>query len=89
MDLTECRAEIDVLDAQIIELFQKRMEVCAEVAAYKKAHGLPVLNAGREDAKLADVAARTKPELRPSLDDLYRQIFRISREYQTKLLGQA
>ena len=34
-DLQECRQKIDEIDSQIVELFEKRMKVCEEVADYK------------------------------------------------------
>ena len=34
-DLQECRRKIDEIDNQMVELFEKRMKVCEEVAEYK------------------------------------------------------
>lgn len=34
-DLLECRKEIDVIDKEILRLFEKRMKVCEDVAEYK------------------------------------------------------
>lgn len=49
MDLNELRRDIDGLDREIIDTFCKRMELCKQVAAYKKANGLPVFQTARED----------------------------------------
>ena len=38
MDLEECRREIDVLDRDLTKILERRMQVVAEVAAYKKEH---------------------------------------------------
>ena len=46
--LDEYRAQIDAIDAQIVDLFQRRMAVTGQVGEYKAARGLPVLDAGRE-----------------------------------------
>ena len=35
IDLSISRAEIDKIDSQIVQLFEKRMEVANEVAKYK------------------------------------------------------
>ena len=35
VDLQECRREIDEIDDKILRLFEKRMQVCEDVAAYK------------------------------------------------------
>lgn len=48
MELSEIRNEIDKLDKQIQNLFEERMLLCQDVARYKKAHNMPVFQAGRE-----------------------------------------
>jgi|YelNatPaOPRAMG01_1025707.scaffolds.fasta_scaffold117367_2 chorismate mutase-like protein len=45
--LEEYRAEIDHLDAQLIDIVARRLHVCCRVAEYKRAHGLPVLQPER------------------------------------------
>ena len=32
MDLTELRQRIDAIDAQMVELFEQRMDICRQVA---------------------------------------------------------
>ena len=51
MDLQELRRRIDRIDDELVRLFAERMDVAAEVAAYNKEKGLPVLDASREQAK--------------------------------------
>ena len=57
MDLNEIRVRIDAVDNQLLKLFLERMELAEEVAAYKQAHNLPILNKERERAVLAKVTA--------------------------------
>jgi 4-amino-4-deoxychorismate mutase len=45
--LEQFRQEIDALDAQIIEVLGKRFEVCRQVAHFKKAEGIPMMQPGR------------------------------------------
>ena len=52
-DLIELRQEIDEIDQQIVELFEKRMDVSAGVARYKIANGKKVFDKEREHEKLA------------------------------------
>ena len=59
MDLNDYRRQIDEIDTQLLALFAQRMEVAAGIAAYKKEHGLPVLDSGRERQKLLDIAAKS------------------------------
>ena len=50
MELSEYRVKIDEIDRKLIGLFAERMDVAAGIAAYKKEHGLPVLDPARERA---------------------------------------
>ena len=59
MELSDYRNQIDHIDKELIRLFAERMDVAAEIAAYKKEHGLAVLDPARERAKLLDVAEQT------------------------------
>lgn len=47
-DLTKLRDEIDIIDDQIVRLFERRMGVAENVAAYKRSVGKPVLDKERE-----------------------------------------
>ena len=64
MDINDYRKQIDEIDDQMVELFARRMAVASEIARYKQEKGLPVLDAGRERAKLNDVCAKAPAELR-------------------------
>ena len=55
-DLTELRGKIDSIDAQMVDLFKERMSVSRDIAAYKKAHSMPTLDAGRERTKFSKSA---------------------------------
>ena len=63
MELKDYRNRLDEIDSQIIALFKERMETVADIAAYKKEHGLPVLAAGREKEILDRVRAESGEEL--------------------------
>lgn len=62
-DLKELRGQIDSIDAQLVDLFKQRMNVSRDIAAYKKAHSMPTLDAGRERALLAKVGEQAGEEL--------------------------
>ena len=55
MELNEIRDRIDQIDDRILSLFLERMECAEEVAKYKKANNLPILNKTREREILAEV----------------------------------
>ena len=86
-DLTQCRAELDAIDSQLVALFEQRMRVSREVALYKHAHRLNILDASREDAVLQSRAAQaTDDALRQPVVTLFREIMRLSREEQRRVL---
>ena len=56
-DLNEIRQEIDALDEELVRLFCRRMDCSRQVAAYKQARQMPVLNEEREKQVLDMVRA--------------------------------
>jgi len=85
MSLQELRTKIDAIDQDLIRLFESRMDVAAEIAAYKLENNLPVLDAARERDKLADIAASSREEMQTYVQMLYSNIFELSRSYQSEL----
>lgn len=63
--LETLRQEIDSIDAQIFALFEQRLAVAKQVGAYKKEHGLSVLDSSRENAKKDQIKATVSNELEP------------------------
>lgn len=87
LDLKEIRKEIDVIDEKLVELFEERMELCRDVAAYKFATGKPVLDRRREAEKIDSLTKLAKDDFsRHGIEELFRQIMSMSRKYQYKLL---
>ena len=86
-DLQECRQRIDEIDTQIVELFEKRMKVCEEVARYKIHTGKKVLDPEREHAKLEDIRKKAHGAFNKlGAQELFQQIMAISRKRQYQLL---
>ena len=75
MDLAELRQESDQIDEKLVALFAARMKASEQVAAYKKEHNLPVMDAGRERQKRVEVASMVDSELQTATDALYSLIF--------------
>ena len=63
IDLQECRKEIDVIDKEILRLFEKRMEVCEDVAEYKIHTGKQVLDPKREPVSYTHLTLPTIPDV--------------------------
>lgn len=87
MSLEELRGQIDQIDDQLVQLFRQRMEVAAQIADEKKVQKLPVLDAGREREKLADVAEKSPEDLQDYTRVLYSLLFELSRSYQDKRMN--
>ena len=86
-DLENCRQEIDEIDAELVRLFERRMGVCRDVALYKQAHYMDILNAAREEAVLKSRAQQAgDPALAQSVMALFTEIMRLSREEQRRYL---
>lgn len=63
------------------------MEVAREIAEYKRANGLPVRDAAREEAVLSKVAVLAGPAHTPYLKSIYTALLAASRAYQENLLA--
>ena len=87
MDLTELRQRIDAIDAQMVELFEQRMDICRQVAEYKIAAGKNVLDKSREAQKLEKVRSLASNEFNGfCVVELFEQIMSMSRKLQYRLL---
>ncbi len=85
--LQKARQEIDLTDREMAILFERRMKAVAEVSAYKKNHGLPILDSDREEAVVSkNTELLENAELRPYYEEFLRDTMKVSRHYQEKLL---
>ena len=86
-ELEQLRGDIDAIDRQIVDLMKQRMETVAQVAEYKKANNIPVLDSGRERALLSKVGQEAGEELADYVQSMYRTIMAASRSYENGKLG--
>ena len=85
--LIKARGEINEIDAQMAELFVRRMRTAEKIAAYKKEHALPVLDAAREEQMIQDNAKLVEDEtLREYYVNFIRNNIAVSRAYQSRLM---
>lgn len=90
MELDALRSQIDDIDAEIIRLFSRRMEVVRGVAEWKRKNGAPVLQTGREQDVLNRAAAVAGPELAQSARFLSSVLMDLSKAQQnTQLAGES
>ena len=87
IDLSILRTRINALDDQLRALFLERMEISAEVAAYKRSVGMPVLDPVREQALLARLSEGLDEAHAEAVTSLWKQILELSRALQHQLLA--
>lgn len=89
-ELAELREQLDQIDDKIAELYEKRMEVCAQVGEYKIKSGKKVFDRQREKEKLADVASKVKGDFNSKgIREVYQQLMSMSRKLQYQQLVSA
>lgn len=88
-DLQQLREELDAIDAQIVELYEKRMDISSEVADFKIATGKKVLDKEREAIKLNAVKALAHNDFnKVGVEELFSQIMSMSRKLQYQKLSE-
>ena len=87
IELKEARNEINAIDKEMAKLFERRMEVCARVAAYKQSVGLPIRDTERE----TELINRNRefindPEIKSYYVRFIRAVIDLSCAYQLRIM---
>ncbi|MBR3811012.1 MAG: prephenate dehydratase [Agathobacter sp.] len=86
-DLLKLRDEIDVIDNEIVSLYEKRMKIAEGVARYKITTGKKVFDREREVSKLNTLSAKATSEFtKVGIIELFEHIMAVSRKRQYQLL---
>ncbi|MBR5640822.1 MAG: chorismate synthase [Firmicutes bacterium] len=80
--LQGCREQMDLVNAEIVRLFQERMDLSAQIAEIKKEQDLPVFDAAREQEILDKVCAGLPDDLQDYGKELFRTLMGVSKDYQ-------
>ncbi|MCR5357467.1 MAG: chorismate mutase [Lachnospiraceae bacterium] len=84
--LTEARQSIEQIDKEMARLFVKRMGCSEQIAQYKSANGIPILDSGREKELIAKNEEYVENEnLKPYYRHFMKSVMDISKQYQHKL----
>ena len=84
--LEEARAIINEVDAQMAELFVRRMSAVKTVYEHKKEFGLPILDVKREEAVIEKNSALVEDEtLKGYYIDYLKNMMAVSRAYQYRM----
>ena len=81
------RLLIDDIDAKMLELFEKRLEVALQIAKYKKENNLPVLDSNREKEVITkNVKKLSNKKYQEYYEMFLKEIMNISKMYQEKIM---
>ncbi|MBQ7584020.1 MAG: chorismate mutase, partial [Lachnospiraceae bacterium] len=87
-ELSKNREIIAGIDEEMAKLFEKRMELAAGIAGYKKEHGIPVKDRTREKNLIdRNRGFISKPEHEEYYVDFLKGMIDISCRYQERLLS--
>jgi chorismate mutase / prephenate dehydratase len=90
MSLEECRNNIDVIDAEIMELLNRRAGLSRRVGWIKTKAGLPIIDMRREDVILRKVVRENAGEISSdSVLRIYGEILSESRRIQIAIAAGA
>lgn len=85
--LEEQRQKIDAIDQQLAELFEARLSVDKEIATIKYENKIGLTNIQREKEVMdRRLEAVQDPELTDYMQELYQDLFLISKQYQVKTI---
>lgn len=85
-ELEKCRVEIDEIDREMAKLFERRMNVCADIAKYKKEHALPIFDPAREQKILSRHASLVENSVyREYYMEFVNNVMGLAKKYQSRL----
>lgn len=86
-DLLKLRDEIDIIDNEIVALYEKRMKIAEDVARFKIRTGKKVFDRDREKSKLDALSQKASSEFtKIGITELFEHIMAVSRKRQYQLL---
>ena len=86
-NLNESREKINNIDKEMTKLFCERMNLCKDIAEYKKANSLPILDSSRENEVINKNLTLVEDEnLKPYYVTYIKNFLNVSRDYQRSLL---
>lgn len=82
-ELKKLRKEIDAIDAEIILLMEKRVDIAKEIGALKKKGGLPVSDPEREKEVLVKAASNTNLD-KKFVENIYKALIEYCKDEERK-----
>ena len=85
MKISEARKKIDKIDDKLTKLFVERMDIAADIAAYKLEMGMNIRDRKREQELVENLSGKVGDIYAPYVNALYSQILEMSRRYQSHI----
>lgn len=86
--LETLRNKLDLIDLEIIKLYEERMEIVKEVTNFKKINNLPILDSSRESKMLANNLSKIKnEEFKKYYQDILNGFLKASKDLQKDILN--
>lgn len=90
VDLQVTREKLDQVDEKIVRLFEERLELSRDVAAYKMKTGKAVRDPGREREKIETLKKMVEePFYKRGVEELFTQIMAIGRKLQYQMISES
>ena len=89
MEIKQLRNEINKINQEILDLFNRRMDLSAQVAQYKKEHGMPIFDPKREEEIIETVRKNARKEFQCETVEIFKALMNSSKNYQHKILTSA
>jgi len=87
MDIADWRRKIDAIDRELVRLLNERARCVAEIGRIKRANGLPIQEASREQEVLQNALGSNQGPLNDAeLRRVFQQIVEEGRDLQRRLL---
>lgn len=88
-DLKELRGELDVIDQEIVSLFEKRMKIAEKLADYKINNGKKIFDKQFEDEKVEHLRSLASTDFnKHGVEELFLQLMSMSRKLQYQKLAE-
>ncbi len=82
MNLNEMRKEIDLVDAQIVKLIDRRAQIAVRIGTLKAKAGIPVIDRSRETEVIMRTCGDRGDDFGRSITEIFRTILKESRTIQ-------
>lgn len=82
-NINNIRREIDLIDEELVKLFEKRLELALKVSEYKKEKSLPIFDSNRETEVINKAKSRlNNPQFEDYVEEFFTDIMEISKKLQ-------